>query len=259
MNKDRVRQVVAIIATLATLVVNGLASYLPLNNVTTADVSDSFDVRFVPAGWVFSIWGIIYIGLIAYTIYQALPRKADDPDMQRIGWLYVLSCAANIAWLFAWHWSKFGLSVVFMLALLVLLVAIYLIQGIGLKNVSKGKLWCVHIPFGVYLGWITVATVANVQDWISSLGFTGGALSDVAWAAIMLVVATLIGALMLRTRRDIAYALVLVWAFVGIAVKQWPVSQGLGIFAAVLAAVVAILTIFWGAWRRGRPEQTQAG
>ncbi len=241
MTKDRVRQIAVIIATVATLAVNGLASYLPLNGVTTADVSDAFDVLFVPAGWDFSIWGIICIGLIACTIYQALPRKADDPDMQKIGWLYVLSCAANIAWLFAWHWSMFGLSVLFMLALLVALIAIYLLKGIGLKNVSKGKLWCVHIPFGVYLGWITVATVANVQDWFWSLDFTGGDLSPVIWAVIMLVVGAAITALVLRTHRDIAYALVIVWAFVGIAVKL--VGTPLVSVTAALSAVVVAITL----------------
>ncbi|NLG28470.1 MAG: tryptophan-rich sensory protein [Chloroflexi bacterium] len=256
MTNDRVRQALVIVATLAVLVVNGLASYLPLNGVTTADVSDAFQVLFVPEGYVFSVWGIIYIGLLAYTIYQALPRKADDPDMRATGWIYIVSCAANAAWLFAWHWSKLGLSVILMLVLLVSLLAIYLVQVIGRRSVSKGKLWCVHIPFGVYLGWITVATIANVQDWLWSMGWGAFGLGPEVWALIMLAVGTLVTALMLRTRRDIAYALVIVWAFAGIAVKQWANSQVVAIVAAVLAVVVAVLIVLWGAMRRGRPEQT---
>jgi hypothetical protein len=98
--KNTLRQVVNVLATIGVIAVNGLANALPLNGQTTGEISDRFDVFFVPAGYVFSIWGVIYLALLGFTIYQALPAQRDNPRLHRIGYLYALSCAANIAWLF---------------------------------------------------------------------------------------------------------------------------------------------------------------
>ena len=101
----------------------GLATALPLNGQTTGEISDRFDVYFVPAGYVFSIWGLIYLALIGYSLYQVLPSQRENPRLRRTGWLYVLSCAANIVWLFLWHYEVFELTIVAMGALLLLLIA----------------------------------------------------------------------------------------------------------------------------------------
>src|SRR5210317_1147670 len=121
MNKDTLRQIIVVLSVLATIIVNGLASALPINGQTTGEISDSFDVFFVPAGYVFSIWGLIYLGLLAYAVYQALPAQAENPSLRSIGYLFVLSCLANIAWIFLWHYNQVALSVLAMLALLGLL------------------------------------------------------------------------------------------------------------------------------------------
>ena len=102
MNRDLVRQIVVVLSVIATIVLNGLANGLPLNGVTTGEVSDQFDVYFVPAGYVFSIWGVIYAGLIAYAVYQGLPTQRENPRLRRIGYLFVLSCGANVGWLYLW-------------------------------------------------------------------------------------------------------------------------------------------------------------
>ena len=106
MNKDVVRQWLNVLAVLATLVVNGLANALPLNGQNTGAISDRFHVYFVPAGYVFAIWGIIYLGLIGFAIYQVLPAQRENPRLRRSGYSFALSCAANIIWLFLWHYNQ---------------------------------------------------------------------------------------------------------------------------------------------------------
>lgn len=171
--KDLARQAFVVLGTIAMIVVNALASALPLNGQTTAEISDRFDVYFVPAGYVFSIWGLIYLGLLAYTIFQALPAQQENPRLRRTGYLYVLSCAANIAWLFLWHYEQFVFSLLAMGILLLLLIAIYLRLGIGRMPVRAVETWLVRVPFSIYLGWITVATVANATDVLDYLNWDG--------------------------------------------------------------------------------------
>jgi benzodiazapine receptor len=218
--RDIVRQTAVVLSTIAVIVVNGLANALPLNGQGTGEISDRFQVYFVPAGYVFAIWGLIYLGLIAYSLYQALPGQRGNARLQRTGWLYVLSCAANIAWLFLWHYEVFALTIVAMVGLLLALIAIYLILGVERAQVSRAETWLVRVPFSIYLGWITVATIANATSLLDFLKWGGWGIAPEWWAVVMLVAATAIASLVSLTRRDVAYVLVIVWALVGIAVKQ---------------------------------------
>jgi hypothetical protein len=209
-----------ILATVVALTVNVLASTLPLNGKNTGAISDQFKVFFVPAGYVFAIWGVIYIGWLAFSIYQLLPAQRSNPRLQRIGWLYALSGLLNAGWLFTWHYELFPLSVVVMLALLVTLIAIYLRLDNGRVQVSTVEKWCVNIPFSVYLGWISVATIANITDLLYYWRWDGFGIAPEMWAVMMLLVATVLALTMALTRGDVAYLSVFVWSFVGIAVKQ---------------------------------------
>jgi hypothetical protein len=242
--RDTIRQVLVIVATVATIIVNILASTLPLNDVTTGDISDLFEVYFVPAGYVFSIWGLIYIGLIAYTVYQALPSQAGNPRLQRIGYPYIGSAVANIVWLFLWHYMVFPVTIVAMLALLLFLIQIYLLLGTGRTGTTPAERWLVRVPFSIYLGWITVATVANATSLLDFLGWNGFGLAPEAWAVIMLIVATIVAILMGVRHGDIAYILVIVWAFAGIAVKHSD-TLVVSITAGVMAAL-ALLSLVIG-------------
>ena len=248
MNNDRLRQILVIVAVLAMIAVNIMANALPINGQNTGQISDRFDVFFVPAGYVFSIWGLIYLGLLAYAVYQALPAQAENPDLRSIGYLFVLSCLANIAWIFAWHYNLVALSVLFMLALLGLLIAIYLRLGIGRSQVSAAMKWFVHVPFSIYLGWITVATIANITSWLYSVQWSGWGISPEMWAVIMLAIATLVGGAMSMTRGDVAYAAVLIWAFIGIALKHQ--DAAIVSNAAWIAAVVTAILLIIGAYRK---------
>ena len=256
--KDIVRQIAVVLSTIAVIVVNGLANALPLNGQGTGEISDRFQVYFVPAGYVFSIWGLIYLALIGYSIYQLLPSQRENPRLQRIGWLYVLSCAANIAWLFLWHYEMFVWTLVAMGVLLVLLIAIYLILGTGLSRVSTAEAWLVRVPFSIYLGWITVATVANATSLLDYLNWDGWGVAPEWWAVIMLAVATVITLLMSLTRGDWAYVLVIVWAFAGIAVKHSDTPL-VAVSAGFLAGLVLGTLLLGVPLALGRMQGTSSG
>ena len=220
MSKDTTRQFANALSVVIALTVNILASTLPLNGQNTGEISDRFKIYFVPAGYVFAIWGIIYIGWIAFAIYQFQSAQKESPRLRRLGYLFAISGIFNAAWLVCWHYNFFGLSVLVMLTLLGLLIASYLKLNVGRTPVSAAEKWSVDIPFSVYLGWISVATVANVTDYLYFINWAGFGLAPQAWAVVMLVVACLLGLLMTVTRRDSGYVFVLVWSFAGIALKQ---------------------------------------
>jgi translocator protein len=243
MSNDKVRQFANLLSVLLALTVNILAVTLPLNGQDTAEISDRFEVYFVPAGYVFSIWSIIYLGWIAFIIFQFRPSQTESPRLRLLGYLFALSNLANAAWLFCWHYNLFGLSVLVMLTLLGLLIASYVRLNVNREAVSRSEYWSVDILFSVYLGWITVATVANITDWLFFIGWDGFGIPDQTWAIIMLVVASLLGLAMALTRRDVGYLAVLAWAFAGIAVEQVS-APDVVLSAWVAAAAMLGLAIF---------------
>jgi len=250
---DYLRQFAVIVVTLATIAVNGLATGLPLNGQSTGEISDRFPSLFTPAGYVFSIWGVIYLGLLAYMVYQALPAQRTNPRLRAIGWPYVISGVANSIWIFLWHYNQFALSLVVMLVLLASLIVIYQRLSPWRATVTTGERWTTHIPFSIYLGWITVATVANAATVLLDIGWDGGFLPPMAWSLLMISVATLIGLFFAMIKRDVAYVAVLVWAFAGIAVKQSATPPV--VYGAVIAAIVLAVAAGVG-WWAGRQART---
>ncbi|MBC7236290.1 MAG: tryptophan-rich sensory protein [Chloroflexi bacterium] len=259
MLRDKLRPWVNIVALLVVLVMNGLANALPLNGQTTGEISDRFDVYFVPAGYVFSIWGVIYLGLVGFAVYQVLPQQRDNPRLRGMSYLFALSSLANVLWLVAWHYERFVLSVAIMLVLLVSLIAIYMRLGIGQTVVPAAERWLVRVPFSIYLGWITVATIANVTSTLEYVGWNGWGLDEQLWAVIMIAVGWLIATAMAFSRRDVAYGLVIVWAYVGIAAK-FPavpvVSYAAG--AGALLVIVSYLLVVLGT-TGAKPLRTASG
>lgn len=240
MNKDVLRQIVNVVTFILTVVVNVLASTLPLNGMNSGEISDRFAIYFVPAGYVFSIWSLIYLTLLAFTIYQALPSQRENPRLRKVGYWFALSGLANSAWLFLWHYEFFLVTWIVMLTLLVCLIMIYLRLNIGRAKVSLTEQWLVNLPFSIYLGWITVATIANITQVLFFINWSGWGIAPQVWAVIMLAVAAIVGLVMAWTRADIAYLLVLAWAFAGIAVKH------AGAPLVANAAWVSTLAIFVG-------------
>jgi hypothetical protein len=245
MNRDIFRQISVVVALIVMIAVNVLSNALPFNGLTAGEISDSFDVYFVPAGYVFSIWSLIYLGLIAYAVFQLLPAQRENPRLRRTGWWFVLSSAANSIWLALWHYGYFALSVVAMLILLSSLIVIYVRLGVGNQTVSSSERWLVHLPFSVYLGWITVATIANITAFLDYVSWNGFGIAPEIWAIIMLVVAIFVAGLVAYYRQDIAYLLVLIWAFIGIGVEQadTPLVANAAYLAASIVAIFVILVI----------------
>lgn len=228
-----------VLAWLTMVVVNALANLLPINDITTGEVSALYPTLIAPAGYVFSIWGVIYLGLGVYAIFQALPRQRQHPVLQRLAPWFIASCLANSLWIGLWHYQLLAASVGVMLALLATLIASYLILGIGRRATPAAERWLVHLPFSIYLGWITVATIANIAALLVGLGWDGWGLAPDLWTALMILAAGAVGCLVSWQRGDVAYVLVLVWALTGIIVKEW----GMVVITAVALVVIVLLAL----------------
>jgi hypothetical protein len=238
-----------VVVFVVTVIVNGLASSRGLNGVTTAEVSDLYFTLVTPAGYVFAIWGVIYTLLLLFSVFQVLPSQRDKPFLEQISFLFVLSGVFNFVWLFLWHYDQIVLSVVLMFALLVTLIAIYVRLGIGKFTVTLKERVFVHLPFSVYLGWITVASIANVSSALVSVQWDGFGLASETWAVLVIAVALLITLAVIATRKDVAYSLVLVWALVGIAVNQSS-YQNIVTAATASAIIIAVALAAVLAWSK---------
>lgn len=227
MSKSRsvlVLSIVNLLGFLGTVIVNALANILPINNLTTGALSDLYPNLFVPAGLTFAIWGVIYVLLGIFAIYPLTARARRDPQktefVQRIGPWFFGSCLANIGWIFAWHYQILTLSLVFMLILLGCLLAIYLRLKVGKSEATKAERYLAHLPFSVYLGWITIATIANVTALLVDINWNALGLGQQFWAVAVIIVGIVIALSMLFTRKDIFYCLVVDWAILGILLKR---------------------------------------
>lgn len=198
----------------AVVIVNAMANILPINGQTTGEISNRLPVLFTPAGYVFSIWSVIYILLAIWIIGFWIRLKNNEAPTSKVAIFFILSAVSNIAWLLSWHYEFFNWSIFFMLCYLGALAGLYL----QYKN-SERKL-TERMPISINMGWISVATISNISYVLTYHNWSGWGLSDQLWAVIMLTVAT---ALALHIRfhySDIPFALVFVWAFIGIAVKH---------------------------------------
>ncbi len=248
------RQVGVVAATIFALTLNILATTLPLNGQTTGEISDKFPVYFVPAGYVFSIWGVIYIGWIAYNIYQAGAAKRNNPLLASIAPWYILSGLANGLWIVAWHYNQFVISLGIMLVLLVSLIMVYA-KLAAQPPVSRVAAWALYLPFSVYLAWVSVATIANATSTFYDLGWTAEA-SGPMWAAIMIGVGTVLALAFSWLRADIGFVAVFVWAFVGIYVKHS--DTPLVAWTALAAAVVLVISLLISVPRRAAQRRAPA-
>jgi len=211
-------------AFIAVLIVNSLANIIPLGGMNTGQISDLYPNLFVPAGLTFSIWGLIYILLALYVVYNFI-YKVQEKDsrenfMDKIGYLFFFSSLGNICWVLSWHYRKMLLSLISMLIILITLIYIYQVLVIGKSHISKKERFFVHLPFSVYLGWITVATIANMTALLVNMKWNGWGLSESFWTVAVIIVAILIGLLILLKRKDIAFVAVIDWALLGILIKR---------------------------------------
>jgi len=233
---------------LAMIAMNGLANALPLNGRNTGEVSNAYPSLFTPAGITFLIWTLIYLLLAGHVLYQ-LGLFRDGPEtpeqaalLNRVGVLFSISSLANTAWIFAWHYDYIAISAVLTSVILICLALI----SVTLRNANLvgRQRWLIGLPFSVYFGWATVATVANITVLLVKYKWDGFGLAPSTWAVIIVLVAMAIGTVTMLRNRDAAYGLVLIWAFGGILLRQIS-SGGLdGRYPQIITAVVASLVIF---------------
>lgn len=222
------------------IVMNYLANALPLNNKTTKELSDSFPNLFVPAGITFSIWGIIYLLLIVYCILQF--TGSDQTAISNISWLFAVSCVLNALWIVAWHYSKLPLSLLVILGMLVSLIYI----NILIRDLPLGF---IKAAFGVYLGWICIATIANVTALLVNYNWKGFGFSEETWTIIMIAAGALIASLALYRFNNPFIGLSVIWAFTGIIIKRQADYRSIVISAAIALTIVALVTV-WGFFRK---------
>jgi hypothetical protein len=247
MNKFFIRWAVVVLYFFV-LIVNFLANALPINNMSTGDISDLYPNLFTPAGVTFSIWGLIYLLLFGYVLYQiGVFQKSKDKKreklFQKISPYFIISSVANIFWIFAWHYTLTGISVVFMFILLFSLIKIADILREEKISNKKDKLF-ILLPFSIYFGWITVATIANITVFLVSVGWDGFGISKEIWTVIVLLVGALIGVARMFKDKNIPYGVVFIWAYFGIWLKHILASGFNGEYPLVIFTTFACIVFF---------------
>lgn len=242
----------------AVLVINYLANALPLNGKNTGELSDQYPNLFTPAGLTFSIWGIIYlwlavsIGFQIAALFRPTLAARVGPMVDKMGWLFVLTCVFNVSWMFAWHWEQLTLSVVIMLGFLATLLRLNETTGVGKSKTSKLEKGISHWPLGIYQGWITVATIANVTALLVGNGWRGGGLSEAFWAILMIITGAAVAVFILFRQNNLGHGLAVAWALLGIYLKRngapEPGSEMVGMAALAAMGLVLIITLL--RWRR---------
>lgn len=235
------------VAYLGMITVNALANALPINGIDTGQISDNYGNLFAPAGLTFSIWGLIYALLGAYVLYQfgVFGKDFDENKeklLKKISLCFSFTSIVNILWIFAWHYDFIGASLLLMIALLVLLIRIA--NRLNKKQFNLKERFFILLPFTVYFGWITVATIANVTVFLVSINWNAFNLSEQLWTILILAIGTLIGLWRMFKDKNIFYGLVFVWAYFGIWYKHISVQGFDGAYLNVIITAVICLSIF---------------
>jgi len=251
-------QIGNILAVILTIIVNALANILPIAGKNTGELSDNIPNLFVPAGITFAIWGVIYVLIILFSVYLAKDlfkkEKTTKPFLEKISFFFIIASLANIIWIFLWHYEQILLSLLAMILLFVSLLFIYLRLNIGVEQVPLKEKLFVHVPISVYLGWITVATIANVTAVLVTIGWDGFGISEQIWAMLVIIVAAIITILMLVTKKDYAYSAVIIWALIGIYLKRIADDSVYGVqnqiaytalFSIIIILAIALILFFF--------------
>lgn len=205
---------------------NYLANALPINGKNTGQLSDQYPNLFVPAGITFSIWGIIYLLLLIFCVKQSKNLFSQSPDpstnalVDKIGLRFIVSCILNSLWILFWHYEHLFFSVIIMLSLLITLIDIVRRINFLTKNAEIKIPIVAKAAFGVYLGWICIATIANITAVLVFFGWNGFGQSEVFWACLMVIVGAIIVSWTLNKLNNIFIGAAVIWAFTGIIIKR---------------------------------------
>ncbi len=230
------------------IVVNVLSNALPINGQSMPEISAKYPSLFTPAGFTFSVWGVIYLGLLVFVIWQALPAQRGSAKVAAISTYFKVNCLANAAWLVVWHYDLLVLSLLIMLVILGTLIAIYRTLIAEIEGVPFTEHLVLYMPFSLYTGWITVATIANASVLQTAYGLDHAGISAVQWTLLKLAVAGAIAATMILRKADVPFALVVAWAAYGISAMQSATPAVAGA-ATALSLLLLILVARDGAIR----------
>jgi hypothetical protein len=238
---------------LGVIAVNALANILPINGYNTGQISAFYPNAFVPAGFTFSIWGVIYLLLLSYTIgftYYTLKQEQNPKAfalIERINIYFLLTCVFNMSWIVAWHYLQIELSLVIMLLFLITLIQLFLKSNTIARDLTLTQRFILQTPFIVYLGWISVATIANTTALLVAYKWTALSIAHVYWSASMILIALLLAVWMLLKFKAVPFALVVTWALWGIKASQgsvYPLIQSItSVSVACLFIMIAITLI----------------
>lgn len=232
-----------VVSYLTMIAVNFLANALPIAGKGTGEVSDSYPNLFAPAGLTFAIWGLIYLLLATYIIYYLSKKSNENRSLfEKVAKLFTISSLANIAWIFCWHYGLLTISVILMLVILISLILIA--TAISKAKLNTAEQIFLSLPFSIYFGWITVATIANITALLVSLNWSAWGISDVIWTVIILLVGALIGILRSLKDRNIPYLLVFVWAYFGIWFKHYDVDGFNGKYPLIMKIAIFAIVLF---------------
>ncbi len=234
------------VAFILMILVNYLSNTGIFNNNTMADVSEKYENLFTPAGYAFSIWGLIYLALLGFIIYQnrgLFKNVTDSWPVNEIGWWFMISCAANSFWIIAWLYDYIGLSVFLMIVLLFSLIKIIWNTRMELDDLPLKKIALVWWPFCLYSGWISVALIADISAWLTKIKWNGFGISAETWTIIMMLIAGILNLLITWKRNMREFALVGAWALVAIAVNNKSSHQPV-FFVAIAIAVILVISTF---------------
>ena len=212
------------------------------SSVSVGDISHKYDTLFAPAGYAFTIWGVIFLLLIIFVVFQwtSLKNESHTEYVQRTGAWFTISNLANALWVYCWLNEKLGWSVVVILVLLASLITLTYKLRLELDDKPVRVILFVWWPIVVYLGWIMVATIACIAAWLVSLGWNGGPLTQQTWTIIMILIATLIYLYLVKTRNLREAAAVGIWAFIAIAIRQWGANFSIALVALLCSFVLLI-------------------
>ena len=259
---DKLRQFLVVFGTVSMIVMNGLSNTGAFGGQTNATISAKYPTLITPAGYAFSIWGLIFLGLLAFAIYQALPSQRTNRRFRAIGPWVVLNVFCNAIWSPIFNQEWIGLALLVILTMLfscviieqrllmrrhVPVVAPDLDATLPESAASPTETWLARIPFSIYFGWLTVATIVNVAVYLKSTDFSLMGLPEQAWAISILIVGLVVGAIIFNRYRSVAYILVFTWAYVAIAIRQdsygqIPVVAGAGAIVAVILAITGLIS-----------------
>jgi translocator protein len=228
-----------ILAFALVIIMNTLAVTLPLNNQSTSEISNRLDILLTPAGYVFSIWSLIYL-LLAVWILRMIPKSRRDlPLYQETSGLFILSCLLNSGWILVWHYNYFLVSVFVMIGLLLTLAVLY-------RTVKRTDPSLLDMaPFSIYMGWISIAMIVNILYYLTDIGLIGEGTAGRYWSYAGLLVAAVLAVIVRVSQKDWLYPLVFVWAFVGIGMKNLEEHGAYAYTAYTLAIVILLITLFY--------------